>query len=45
MGLEDLIYEFGAGLESERFRKDEGIITVKEDFFDLRVKGWLTMCP
>jgi hypothetical protein len=45
LGFEDLIGEFGAGLESERFGKDEGIITVEEDFFDLRVKGWLAMRP
>jgi len=35
--FEDLISEFGTGFESERFRKDEGIITVEEYFFDLRV--------
>jgi hypothetical protein len=43
LGFEDLIGEFGTGLKSERFRKDEGIITVEEDFFDLSVKGRLTM--
>jgi hypothetical protein len=36
LGFEDLIGEFGAGLESERFGKNKGIITVEEDFFDLR---------
>jgi len=43
LGFEDLIGEFRAGLEGERFREDEGIITVEEDFFDLRIKGWLAM--
>ena len=36
LGFENLIGEFGAGLESKRFGKDEGIITIEEDFFDLR---------
>ena len=39
LAFEDLIGEFGAGLESKGFGKDKGIITVEEDFFDLSVIG------
>jgi hypothetical protein len=41
LGFKDLIGEFGAGLESEGFGKDEGIIAVEEDLFDLKVIRWL----
>jgi hypothetical protein len=44
LGFEDLIGEFGAGFESERFGKDKGIIAIEEDFFDLRVKRRLVTC-
>jgi len=43
LGFEDLIGELGAGFESQRFGKDEGIIAVEEDLFDLRVKRWSGM--
>ena len=36
LGFENLIGDFGAGLESKRFGKNEGIITIEENFFDLR---------
>ena len=42
LGFEDLIGKFSVCFESERFGKDKGIIAVKEDFFDLRVKRWLS---
>lgn len=32
---EDLVGEIGTGLEGEFFRKDEGVVTVEEDFGDL----------
>jgi len=34
--FEDLVGEFGAGLEGERFGKDERVVAVKEDLLDLR---------
>lgn len=38
--LEDLIGEFGAGLESELLGEDEGVVAVEQDLLDLqRVRG------
>lgn len=38
---EDLVGEVGAGFEGEFFRENEGIVTVEEDFCDLKGGIWL----
>lgn len=38
MGSEDLVGQFGAGFEGQRFREDECVVTVKEK------SGYLRRC-